>query len=287
MSFDVYLRKASEYGKAIFPTKFCLRDDDVGVEKAKGHDVRSLESLKREKDIWEFSGQYLNDPVDEDAVEFKRSWFNEFVMDESLSRRLEKGRTILSVDPAFRLKQTNDFSGLVVTKTSTDNLVYVFEAQKIKVNAKDLVDRIFVLAQRYQPDKVLVETVSAQVLLLELLKQEMRKRDVFFTIEEVKPSTTETKAARIRGLVPQYANGRIFHSHGLKDLEAELIEFPRGVHDDVIDALSYQIPFWKGGGTSKAKQEDPYWSLNWFKKQRPKTTVIGGMFRDLVPQRHR
>lgn len=288
MPFDVYLRKASEYGKVIFPSKFCLTDAEVATIKALGRDVRSLQSLKREKDIWEYSGQYLNDPVDADAVEFKPAWFQTFIMDESMSKRFEKSRTILSLDPAFRLKQTNDFSGLVVTKTTTENFVYILEALKLKLNAHGLVERVFKLVDIYKPDKVLVETVSAQILLLDLLKNEMRKQNKFFTIEEVKPSTTETKAMRIRGLIPHYANGRVFHANGLKDLESELIEFPRGVHDDMIDALSYQVPFWRGVMSARPKMEDPYFSLNWFKKQRKSNyTVIGGMFKDLIPQRQR
>lgn len=284
MAFDVYLRKATENGKVIFPMKYCLTDTEMAALTKEGKAVKSLESLKREKDIWEYSGQYLNDPVDTEAVEFKPDWFHQFVTDEALAMKLSKAKTLLSIDPAFRLKQTNDYSGLVVTKTTEENFVYVMEALHVKVNAKGLVDKIFDMVDRYDPDKVLVETVSAQLLLLDLLRDEMRKRNKFFQMEELKPSTNETKAMRIRGLIPHYANGRVFHTNGLKDLENEMQEFPRGSHDDLIDALSYQVPYWKSMPGSKPKQAAPYMSLNWWKKQsKPRYTVIGSMFRDLVP----
>lgn len=286
--FDVYLRKAKENGKVIFPSEFCLTDAELEAPENKEKGKKSLESLLRQKDVWEFSGQYMNDPVDIDAVEFKPTWFKNFVMNDDLARKLTKSAAILSIDPAFRLKQTNDFSGLVLTKTTDDNLVYVLEAKKKKVNPAQLVDEIFQLVKTYKPWKVLVETVSAQILLMTLLREEMHKRNEFFVIEELKTSTEETKAARIRGLVPHYANGRIFHRAGLKDLENELIEFPRALHDDIADALSYQVPFWRAAHISNPEAEAPHGSLNWWKKQsRPNVTRIGNMFREFMPQGHR
>lgn len=286
--FDVYLRKAKENGKVIFPSEFCLTDVELAEADAVGKGKKSLESLLREKDVWEFSGQYMNDPVDIDAVEFKPFWFKTFTMDEALSLKLRNCSALLSVDPAFRLKQTNDFSGLVVTKTTPDNLVYVLEAKKKKVDAKQLVDEIFSLVATYKPWKVLVETVAAQILLTDILKDEMLKRNEFFVIEEVKSSNNETKAMRIRGLVPHYANGRIYHAPNLKDLENQLIEFPRALHDDIADALSYQVHFWKAVDGGTAMVEAPHGSLIWWKRQQKSNlTRIGSMFRDMMPQGHR
>ena len=278
MAFDVYIRKSVENGKVIFPEKFVLNDDEiltVGNEKKK-----SIESLKRQMDTWLFSGQYQNDPVDLETVEFKPIWFKTFKMDEETVNKLRDCPSLMSVDPAFRLKQTNDYSGICVTRTSTENHVYVMEAIKKKMNPKNLVDEIFRLYTIYKPYRVLVETVAAQILLVNLLQEEMLKRNQFFTIQEVKPSTNETKAARIRGLIPHYANGRIFHREGMKELENELTEFPRSTHDDISDCLSYMIPYWKGVSVSKPQQEAPYGSLNWWKKQMPVNNRIGSLFRD-------
>lgn len=245
---------------------------------------KSVESLKRQLDNWLYSGQYLNDPIDIDTVEFKPHWFKTFVMNDVLAGKLAKCAALMSVDPAFRLKQTNDNSGLVITKTTDDNSVYILEAEKKKLNPQGLLEEIFRLYDAYKPYKVLIETVSAQIVLIPLLQEEMRKRNVYFQIEEVKPSTNETKAARIRSLVPHYANGRIFHAQHLKDLEQELLEFPRGTHDDVIDALSYQSTYWKGIHIAAKTDDAPQGSLNWWKKQsRPRLTRMGSMFADMIP----
>lgn len=280
--FSVFVRKVSENDKIIFPGKFVATDAELAMP---GNELKkSIESLKRQLDPWLFSGQYLNDPIDADTVEFKPSWFKTFFLDEALGMKLNAAGALMSVDPAFRLKQTNDNSGICVTKTTADNFVYVMEAVKKKLNPQGLVEEIFRLFNIYKPYKVLVETVSAQIVLIPLLQSEMQKRNVYFQIEEVKPSTDQTKAARIRGLIPRYANGQIFHASHLKHLEQELLEFPRGTHDDIIDALSYQVPFWRGVTSNPANQEAPYMSMNWWKQKMPSNrTRIGGMFADLIP----
>lgn len=175
---------------------------------------------------------------------------------------------ILSIDPAVRLKETNDYTGLVVTKITPNKLIYVIEAQQRKLSPKELIDETFRFVDMYQVGKVLIETTAAQILFLDLFKQEMVKRNKFFTVEEVKSSTKETKAVRIRGLIPYYANGMILHKPGLTVLEDQLLQFPRNTNDDVLDALSHQVSWWKAMPQgSPIIETAPYGSLNWWKRQ--------------------
>jgi phage terminase large subunit-like protein len=46
------------------------------------------------------------------------------------------------------------------------------------------------------------------------------------------------KEVRIRGLVPRYSVGKIYHIES-PDLEKELLAFPKGANDDVADAEAY------------------------------------------------
>ena len=54
------------------------------------------------------------------------------------------------------------------------------------------------------------------------------------------------KNTRVRGLIPYYESGKIWHitenSHNTcEDLEHELLAFPNGVNDDIIDSAAYQL----------------------------------------------
>lgn len=269
LRYSAYIRRVEENGKPIFGLEFCSTDVEKQDLAAQGIFKESIETLRRNP--WQFSCQYNNDPLDDDMIEFKREWFQKFERTPELMKTLANCPAILSVDPAFRLKQTNDFTGIVVAKAAPDGLIYILEAKQLKLNAAKLVEEIFRLVDVYSPQKTLIETVSAQILLLDLLRNAMKERNKFFTIDEVKTSTNETKAMRIRSLVPFYANGRVVHAAGLSDLEAQLLEFPRGMHDDIIDALAYIVPFWKSHGKGKtASNSTPYMSLDWFLNQESK-----------------
>lgn len=282
--YAVFLRKAIELGKPIFPEAFVI--DDATLEEIRGRNpnakLESLQSIKKANGPWHWSGQYLNDPVDQESVEFKQVWFHPLLLNDTLGRKLEAARCVASLDPAFRLKQRNDFSGIVVSKTTDDNNVYILEAKQIKVNPERLLAEIFRLHSIYHFTVLIVETAQAQLLLLPLLRQEMKRLNVFFMISEISPGSDDNKGARIRGLIPHYAAGRIYHAAGCEDLETQLTEFPRNAHDDIIDALAYQIPHWKvPGGESKPKKVEVEGSWDWWKKQAHKKSMrLGKLFND-------
>ena len=194
------------------------------------------------------------------------------------------------VDPAFTLKQTNDFAGLIVTRITSEGVIYILEALKLKVDPHDLINEIFRIHVLYPKIvKTFIETTAAQIMLATLLRKEMIKRGKFFTIEEYMPSTTEKKSTRIRGLIPYYAAGAIVHRMGLNDLENELLEFPRNTHDDLIDALSQGVTVWRPPTKKFERKESPEGSLNWWIKEKldkPRMMRVGqGLFRDLMGTR--
>ncbi len=282
--YDVLIRKVVEHGVPIFPEAICITEVERIAGAERGLKQESLERLKSSNQS-KFYGQYLNDPMDDSLLEFKRDWFQKFdlVPGTQLANEFPVAPVLISIDPAFRMRQSNDDSGIVVTKTLSDNNVYILEAKGIKANPQMLVEEIFRLVDKYvHVDKILLETVTSQIMLMDLLQAEMRKRGKFFNIQEVKPDSNETKAARIRGLIPHYSNRRIYHMGSMYALEEQLIEFPRGQHDDIIDALAYQVKFWRPFNLQEAHLTAPHGSYEWWKKQSTKRpTVIGKLFRDI------
>lgn len=286
MGFAVYLRKAVENGKVIFPGSPSVYGFvQTCAEHTFGQKLKCLECLRKSKSAHSFSAQYFNDPVDSESVEFKTEWIRRYQLTGSELNKLGSIRGILSIDPAVRLKETNDYTGIVITKITSDKMIYVVEAQQRKVSPKELIDEVFKLVDMYQVGRVLIETTAAQILFLDLFKNEMVKRNKFFTIEEVRSSTKETKAMRIRGLVPYYANGMVLHKPGLTVLEDQLLQFPRNTNDDVLDALSHQVEYWKSQPqAAPVVNPAPHGSLNWWKKQtgNDKGDRFQQLFRDFI-----
>jgi len=75
------------------------------------------------------------------------------------------------------------------------------------------------------------------------IKERMRKENYFFFVEGFTHGKRE-KSARIMGLQPMVASGRIVFRKSMVELLSELIAFPNGAHDDLIDGLSSQIKMW-------------------------------------------
>lgn len=282
--FDVLIRKAVENGKPIFKEAFVLTEKERVEAVEQGLKVESLERLKQTTK-GKFYGQYLNDPMDDSLIEFKRTWIQpiNIPVGHPLQNEMKVSPALISIDPAVSLSKTSDYTGICVTKTLSDNNVYVLEAKGIKANPAMLVEEVFRLVETYAPvEKVLFEMQASQVTFLQLFQEEMKKRNKFFVLHEVRPESNEMKTARIRSLIPHYANRRIFHAPGLFQLEEQLVEFPKGQHDDVIDALSYQVKFWHRFKEEHKAGDIPEGSYAWWRNRsgNKNSNVIGKLFND-------
>ena len=209
--------------KALWPEKF-----------TRSH----LKNLLREKGPYEFSCQYNNNPVpDEDAV-FRIDWFQYYEPTELKGRPMNK---YILVDPAISLEKEADYTAMVVVGVDHMGFWYILDIFRDRVKPNELIEQIFYLNERWHPMDIGVEDVAFQKTLQYSLQEEMRKRDVYLPLKEVKPQL-RSKDERIRGLQPLYANGIIYHNKDLvynEYLEDELMRYPRARHDDIMDALSY------------------------------------------------
>ncbi len=199
----------------------------------------SLEQLNKTKKVlgpYKWSALYQQNPVDAEAQEFKKPWFKYRKLEE-LARMTT--RNFLTIDPASAMRGDSDNIGAVLNMVDRENK-WNFMAWKLRMNAPDLINFIFKVKAEYGFEKVGIEEGVYQQVLKPFLDTEMRKRNVFFEVVELKHAQQQ-KVLRIRGLVPYYSSGSIFHVEGFfSDLEEELIIFPKGAHDDVADSAAYQ-----------------------------------------------
>jgi predicted phage terminase large subunit-like protein len=229
-SFDVYLRPAFTGNlrdpntfQAIWPEKF----------------TRSvLEKLYREKGPYEFSSQYLNEVIPDTDATFRREWFHHYDETELRGRPLNK---FTAVDPAISLDKEADYTAMVTVGVDHFHNWYILDIFRDRVTPHQLIEQLYIIYERWHPIEIAIEDVAFQKVLQYSINEEGRKRHKYLPIVEVRPEE-RSKDERIRGLQPLYANGVVLHNKGLvynDYLEDELTRFPRGKHDDIVDALSY------------------------------------------------
>lgn len=191
-----------------------------------------LEGAKRTMGSYIFANQYLNQIIPSELQTFKKDWFKYYA---ALPKHLN---TFIFIDPALSEATTSDYTGVVVAHVDGNNDWYIPYAKRHRLTPTQLVDFVFKLNETFSPAIIGIEEVAYQKALLYFLDQEMRRRNQLVPVQGVKYPTTKSKQTRILSLVPRLEWGHMSFAQGLTDLELELLQFPRGSHDDLIDALA-------------------------------------------------
>lgn len=236
--FNILIRRAiKDDGSLLFPSRL-TRD--------------FLENTKRTQGSYIFSCQYLNEPVDDESATFKRS--------QIVRRDWEtiKDRPInwyLSIDPSYE-GEYSDFAAFVIAGMDYQRDLFVRHVLRQKMTYGQIITTMFELYYKFRVKRIFLETIAAQKSIMVEINNEMKRRGDWLPLEEIK-YREKSKEERIRGLAPAHEFGHIFYSKEcpqLDDLEYELLHFPRGKHDDMIDALATIAEF---ATPPSAKQKDP------------------------------
>jgi len=144
------------------------------------------------------------------------------------------------VHTAMSKKTQADYCGFVDNSVDKENF-WNIKAWRARLGPEELVDNLFALHERRHYSAIGIEKTSYTWGLKPFIDAEQRLRNKFLPIVELEHSQTN-KEVRIRGVIPRYASGSIRHVEGACDaLEEEQMQFPNGAHDDVLDALAYQV----------------------------------------------
>lgn len=187
----------------------------------------ALQKIKETMGNVYFSTQYQQNPVDKESQEFHEEWFK---YEDNIPPWL---RIFTTVDPAFSKKNSADDSA-IVTAWFLDDKMYILEYTAGKYDPWELIDKIIYHIQKWRPEKIGIEAFQAQVTIWFSLRAELTKKGIHVMVEDIRQ--TWDKESKIRRLLPLYRNWLIYHKRDMDKLEKQLREFPRGRHDDVVDA---------------------------------------------------
>lgn len=211
----VYKRAIQKDGSLLFPSRL-------------GHEF--LAQARKNMGSYLYANQYQNQIIPDDEKRFKREWIRYF-------KEFPKTKyTFAFIDPAIGQKNHHDYTAVVIVDVSPDATWYVRVANRYRLTPTEIVAKLFEINDRFKPMSIGVEVVAYQEALLYILDEEMKRQKKIIPVTGVKRGA-QSKEARILGLVPRFEWGRIYLAQGLTALEDELESFPRGTHDDVLDAL--------------------------------------------------
>ena len=251
--YDIMVRKVVENGKVIFPKKFNKRFDSakktfVHVEE---NCLDWVDLLRKSHTPAEFSAQYLNEPIAEEDQLFKEQYFRYY------QQRPNRLYVCMTLDPAASLEDGADYFAINVSGMDEFHNIYVLDTLKGRWRPSEQIENIFTTYLKWRPSNVGIETVAYQKTLKYSLEEKMREKRVHFPLHELKRGANTTKELRIKALEPYYRANKVFHANWMKSLEAELLEFPKGRHDDEIDSLASQLELLLPGASETREQINP------------------------------
>jgi hypothetical protein len=201
------------------------------------YDLPALEVIKKTIGPYDWQSLYQQNPVLSENQEFRKEWIKE--RSKAELDRLDT-RKFLTIDTAMSKREGACYTGFCDNSVDRENFWNIMSWRK-RMDAKELCDELFRLYNLRNYEKIGIEKTTYTEGIKPFLDEEMRKRKTFLPIIEL-PHKGINKEIRIRGLIPRYASGSVFHITGYcDDLEEEQFTFPKGLTDDVLDAEAYQL----------------------------------------------
>jgi len=244
--WDIYIRQAIEdnaEGEKIIlksPTNTFKTWEKAKLFFPEELDVELLnQKYTQAPSDYDFVCQYFNNPKVIQNLEFKEEWIK---VSQELEEKIKKDPVIIKyllVDPAYTVNKKSDSTAFIVCGFTSKNQLRVLLAHKEKLDSKEVVEMVFSLQKQWRPRIVGIEANASQKLLSAWIRDKQRETGQVFRITEIKTGPKKAKEDRIRELIPYFKEGRIAIPVEFEDIFEELANFPRGSHDDLIDALSF------------------------------------------------
>ena len=221
------------------------------------YDEETLEVTKKTVGGYDWSALYQQEPVSSETQEFKQEYYKYRTFEEVQRKQTSN---YLTIDTAISEKASADYTGFCLNFVDEDNN-WNIRAWQEKLSPLELIDKIFSLWETYRLTRIGIEKTIYLDALKPFIDKEMRLRNKFPSIVELKHNQT-AKETRIRGLLPRYESGSIYHIKGeCGDLEEEQLNFPKAIHDDVLDAEAYQLQLAVRPTTRKRPFKQPIFSF--------------------------
>lgn len=232
---DMYASWVTKLYKAIM-------QDESGKDFALWPEHMTLDELIRKRDDPTFKGyigslafaqEYQNQPFDPDDAIVQPEWI-QWAEQSAVPAEGHIVSSVIAVDPAASEKQTADPTAKIYALLGDDGNVYVRAVGNSRMSpskaAKELEDWNTV----FEPSRIGMEEGVLGLVF----------RDMLAGLPMIGLKPDKDKVRRLLAVARFFESGRIFIVKGIKNGQAlydQLIEFPSGSHDDMVDALVYAI----------------------------------------------
>ena len=240
------LRRAQETAQAdqwevVSLPAIAKKEDPLGRQPGEAldpqrYDVAALKAIQASIGSRDWVALYDQEPRPDDGNVFKRSWFR-------YAERLPVvKKLVVAWDTAFESKQRSDYSAAVLVAQGGDGNYYLMPLIHERLEFPELVRAATEQVARWPDATHIVEARASG----KSLRQQMRAAGI--PLIDVEPEGD--KVARANTTTKYFEAGMVYFvkAPGLDALEHELLSFPNGAHDDLVDVVVYGLRRCAEGG---------------------------------------
>jgi len=182
-----------------------------------------------------YSREYLNWPIDDETAFFRKIDFH------AVKFKLPRHPIYYAAaDLAITKKETSDYTAIAVCCLDDENRVLVVDMVRGRWDSLEIIDHLFAVQVKYKPAIFTIESDKIQKSLGPIINLEMRRRGIYINMNPINPTTD--KLVRAQSFNARMKAAGVFFNEKadwFPDCQNELLLFPRGKHDDQVDALSW------------------------------------------------
>jgi len=216
---------SSDKSYFIYDKEILIKCGDFLHSKREGE--AEIARAKQDLGSYAFAAQYQQEPVLLEGGMVNLDWFGRY------NTRPDEGVIIQSWDTAIKAGGNNDFS-VCTTWQECEKGYYLLDVFKKRMEYPQLKRLSISLAEKWQPAAILIEDKASGQSLL----QDLRRQSLLPVVAVMPRADKISRFAAVSALIEA---GRVYlphAAHWLVDAESEIMAFPSGVHDDIVDSLS-------------------------------------------------
>lgn len=221
-----------------------LRPPDMCLHEAR-YPVEALKRIKANIQPRFWSALYQQNPVPDEGAYFRKTDFRYYITPP----RAYGLKIFTAWDFAIGLKQQNDWTVGATVMQDENNILYVLSIVRFRGGSLEIADAILDEARTWGElegvdYKIGVEDGQVFRALEPMLQLRMTERKQWPTYEMLRPLTD--KMARARPLQGRMQQGRVYWPDPrvqpwVNTAVTELLRFPAGVNDDIVDAVAWAV----------------------------------------------
>jgi predicted phage terminase large subunit-like protein len=181
-----------------------------------------------------YAQEYLNYPIDDATAYFRKS---DFLPISDFDEILEY---YSAADLAISEKDGRAYTAIVTAGMNYSGVLKVVDVRRFRGDSLTIINELISVHRRYQPELFTIEQENIAKSIGPVLEREMREQGVFLNLNPVNAS--QDKLKRARSIQSRMRAGAVefdMDAEWFPDLQTELLQFPRGLYKDQVDAFAH------------------------------------------------